>query len=194
MVFYVMKCPHCGYQDSKVIESRGASAGIRRRRQCLECGFRFTTYERLQSNALTIVKKDGRREEFNRDKLAAGLRKACAKRPVDEESIEQTVDDIEQTLQEMGKAEAPSSLIGELVMQHLQRLDRVAYIRFASVYRDFADIETFKQAIDALVQSQEEEGIPAQLPLIPRITLRNYSEGRRARKGGRHAFASKEKR
>ena len=188
-----MKCPHCEYQDSRVIESRSTSAGIRRRRQCLQCGFRFTTYERIQTNSLAIVKKDGRREEFSRDKLAVGLHKACAKRPVDEESIERAVDEIEQTLQEMGKIEAPSSIIGELVMQHLQQLDRVAYIRFASVYRDFADVETFKEAIDALVQSQESESVPAQLPLIPRGTLRD-DNGRKAQTGGRYAHTSKEKR
>jgi transcriptional repressor NrdR len=162
-----MKCPHCGYQHSKVIDSRSTSAGTRRRRQCLKCGYRFTTYEHVHANGLLVVKKDGRREEFSREKLSSGLRKACAKRPVDEASIEKVVDDIEQKLQRMGKREASTSVIGELVMQHLERLDRVAYVRFASVYRDFADIQTFKKAIDALVQSQETESPPSQLPLIP---------------------------
>jgi transcriptional repressor NrdR len=162
-----MKCPRCDHQDSKVIESRSTSVGIRRRRQCLACDFRFTTHERIQSGSFVIVKKDGRREEFNRDKLRAGLHKACAKRPIEEESIERAAEEIEHSLHELGKIEAPSSLIGELVMQHLQRLDRVAYIRFASVYRDFADIETFREAIDALAQSKEEAPLSARVPLVP---------------------------
>lgn len=178
-----MKCPHCGYQHSKVIDSRSTSAGTRRRRQCLKCGYRFTTYEHVHANGLLVVKKDGRREEFSREKLSSGLRKACAKRPVDEASIEKVVDDIEQKLQGMGKREASTAVIGELVMQHLERLDRVAYIRFASVYRDFADIRTFKKAIDALVQSQEAESTASQLPLIPRDAI-DHDPVTRSRKGG----------
>ncbi len=160
-----MKCPQCDHQDTRVIDSRSVDAGVRRRRLCLGCGFRFTTYERAQANNLLVVKKDGRREEFNRDKLIAGIRKACTKRPVANEAIERVVDGIEQELHRYGKVEVGSSAIGELVMGRLKELDRIAYIRFASVYREFADAENFKQAVDALAQGKE--AYPAQLPLIP---------------------------
>ena len=162
-----MQCPQCANMDSKVVDSRGVSTGIRRRRECLQCGFRFTTYERIQTNGIQVIKKDGRREEFDRDKLTAGLRKACTKRPIHEETIQQIVDDIEQSIHEMGKMQAPGSVIGEMVMEALEPLDRVAYIRFASVYRDFADIETFKREVDALIQSKEADHISAKPPLIP---------------------------
>jgi len=161
-----MQCPYCDYQDSKVIDSRSISAGVRRRRQCLHCGRRFTTYERIQAESFLVVKKDGRREEFSRDKLTAGIRKACTKRPIAYENIERLVDDIEHQLHQMGKVEVPGSIIGELVMERLSRLDRVAYIRFASIYRDFADIETFKKEVDALVEIEEVKPPSAQLPLI----------------------------
>jgi len=134
----------------------------------LHCGSRFTTYERLQANSFLVVKKDGRREEFSRDKLTAGIHKACAKRPIANEDIERLVDSIEEELHQIGRIEVPSSTIGGLVMRHLRELDRIAYIRFASVYREFADVESFKQEIDALVQSQEPKIPSAQLPLIPR--------------------------
>ena len=162
-----MNCPHCQYKDSKVIDSRGVNEGVRRRRECLRCGARFTTYERLQTNSFLVVKKDGRREEFSRDKLTTGIRKACAKRPVANEDIEQLVDRIEEELHQLGRIEVPSATIGGLVMGHLRELDRIAYIRFASVYREFADVESFKQEIDALVQPQEPAISAAQLPLIP---------------------------
>lgn len=145
-----MKCPFCGYDDSKVVDSRDVSEAIRRRRECLGCGARFTTYERLHTAALLVIKKDGRREEFDRGKLISGMRKACAKRPVSQDTIEQTVDDIESQLRRSGKGEVTTSAIGDLVMERLRRLDGVAYIRFASVYRDFADIEELRQEADAL--------------------------------------------
>jgi transcriptional repressor NrdR len=162
-----MNCPYCQYKDSKVIDSRGVNEGVRRRRECLRCGARFTTYERLQVNSFLVAKKDGRREEFSRDKLTTGIRKACAKRPVANEDIERLVDRIEEELHQLGRIEVPSATIGGLVMGHLRELDRIAYIRFASVYRQFADVESFKQEIDALVQPQEPAISAAQLPLIP---------------------------
>jgi len=164
-----MKCPFCGYQDSKVVDSRGMNEGIRRRRECLHCHARFTTYERFQANSFLVIKKDSRREEFSRDKLTAGLRMACAKRPVANKNIEQLVDKIENDLHHLGKVEVSSSAIGELVMKYLKDLDRIAYIRFASVYRKFADVESFRQEIDALAQGQDTEHVSAQLPLIPQV-------------------------
>jgi transcriptional repressor NrdR len=173
----LMKCPYCGYQDSKVIDSRSIGAGIRRRRQCLHCSSRFTTYERVHADSFLVIKKDGRREEFNRDKLTGGIHKACAKRPVSNEAIERVVDEIEKELHQLGKGELPSSLIGELVMERLRELDRIAFIRFASVYREFADIETFREEVDALVV-REAAPCPAQLPLFSRGGSRISPEGR----------------
>ncbi len=163
-----MRCPYCDYQDSKVIDSRSTSTGIRRRRQCLHCSSRFTTYEQVHSDTFLVVKKDGRREEFNRDKLIAGIRKACIKRPVDSESIEHLTDQIEEELHQQNKVEVVSQVIGEMVMEHLRLLDRVAYIRFASVYREFADVETFREEVDALIQ-EHEKTTSLQLPMIPEV-------------------------
>lgn len=160
-----MKCPYCQYHDTRVVDSRAVNDGVRRRRQCLSCDSRFTTYERFQSNTFLIVKKDERREEFCRDKLVSGVRKACTKRPVSDEDIERLVDAVEEDLHEMGKVEVPSSMVGALVMQQLRDLDRIAYIRFASVYRAFADVESFREEVDALVEGRGD--VPAaQLPLI----------------------------
>ena len=158
-----MKCPSCGSVDSKVTDSRSVDDTIRRRRQCLGCGFRFTTYERVQRGNLVIIKKDGRREEFNREKLATGIRKACEKRPLPTGSIDKLVDDIEADLYRLGKAEVPSSIVGEMVMERLKKLDHIAYIRFASVYRAFTDITALKQEVDNLVSPR-----PSQLPLLPK--------------------------
>ena len=162
-----MNCPYCDCQDSKVIDSRDVNEAIRRRRECLGCSARFTTYERLQTAALMVVKKDGRREEFDRDKLIGGIRKACAKRPVSEETIEQIVDDIESSLRVTGKGEIATSVIGDLVMNELRKLDGVAYIRFASVYRDFADIDEVREAADAYVKLRLIRDDTSQLPLFP---------------------------
>jgi len=164
-----MICPYCGFQDSKVVDSRSVGDGIRRRRECLKCGARFTTYERFQAATFSLIKKDKRREEFSRDKLMAGIRKACAKRPVSHQDIERLVDQVESDLHQMGRVEVPSSAVGELVMKYLKALDRIAYIRFASVYRKFADVESFKEEIDALLKghSSEDRDTVAQLPLIP---------------------------
>jgi len=163
-----MNCPYCGYNDSKVIDSRNINESIRRRRQCASCGARFTTYERLQPTGLFVTKKDKRREEFSRDKLLTGLRKACEKRPLPSGIVDKLADDIEAELYQMGKAEIPSTIIGDMVMERLKTLDYIAYIRFASVYRDFTDITALKQAVDTLVSSQVEAPRPtSQLPLLP---------------------------
>ena len=165
-----MNCPFCGFVDSKVIDSRDVNEGIRRRRQCLSCNARFTTYERLQPASLFILKKDQRREEFNREKLLSGVRKACEKRPLPTGTVEKVVNEIEAELYNTGKTEVPSTLIGDLVMSKLKDLDYIAYIRFASVYREFADIRALKEAVDNLVVTQKTH-LPGQLPLIPE-TLR----------------------
>ena len=155
-----MRCPYCNHGDSKVIDSRESGGGIRRRRECSRCGLRYTTTERVQTRALMIIKQDGRREEYDREKLWNSLTKACAKRPLPIGSIDKVVEDIEVTLTELGRAEIPSKDVGELVMDRLKKLDRVAYIRFASVYRDFRDIETFKEEIDALLEPPQPSAVP----------------------------------
>lgn len=156
-----MYCPFCGDSSSKVIDSRDSGDGIRRRRECLACARRFTTYERVQMRALMVVKRDGRREEFAREKLWASVTKACAKRPLPLGSIEKVLEDIEADLSDSGRAEITSRDIGELVMERLKDMDRVAYIRYASVYRDFRDIESFKQEIEALIENREpDDGVP----------------------------------
>ena len=164
-----MHCPYCGFEDTKVIDSRDSEEGIRRRRECLACGERFTTFERVQTVGLQVVKKDGRREDFSREKLLLGIRRACEKRPLPVGAIEAVVDDIEATLQAQGKAEVPSTLIGELVMDHLRDLDHIAYIRFASVYRAFADIESLREELEGLsrASSREAPRLAGQLSLIP---------------------------
>jgi transcriptional repressor NrdR len=161
-----MKCSYCGYTDSKVIDSRDVNETIRRRRECLGCGFRFTTYERIQTTNLIIIKKDKRREEFSREKLTTGIRKACEKRPLPTGAIEKLVDEVENELHRLGKAEIPSSTVGEVVMEKLKALDHIAYIRFASVYRDFADITSLKKEVDTLIAAKED--VASQLPLIPK--------------------------
>jgi len=163
-----MNCPYCHYHDSKVIDSRDANDGIRRRRQCLSCGARFTTYERQQPTSLFVIKKDQRREEFNKDKLLTGIRKACEKRPLPTGTVDKLADDIEAELYHQGKAEIPSTVIGDMGMERLKQLDYIAYIRFASVYRQFADITALKQEIDNLVSNEVTAPRPvSQLPLLP---------------------------
>ncbi len=177
-----MHCPFCGHYDSKVIDSRDANDGIRRRRQCLSCGERFTTYERLQPTALFVIKKDQRREEFSRDKLLTGLRKACEKRPLPTGAVDKLADDIEAELYNLGKAEMPSAVIGDMVMAGLKRLDYIAYIRFASVYRQFADITALKHEIDTLVGDEIKPSRPnGQLPLLPGEELVTIAKGRQRR-------------
>ena len=164
-----MNCPFCGHYDSKVIDSREVNDGIRRRRQCLSCDSRFTTYERLQPSGLFVIKKDQRREEFDKDKLLTGIRKACEKRPLPIGTIDRIAEDIEAELYRMGKSEIPGAIIGDLVMERLKSMDYIAYIRFASVYRDFTDITVLKREIDNLMDDETEKSVPAssQLPLLP---------------------------
>ena len=167
-----MNCPYCGYHDSKVIDSRDVNEGIRRRRQCLSCSSRFTTYERLQPASLFVIKKDQRREEFSRDKLLTGIRKACEKRPLPTGTVDKLADDIEAELYRIGKAEIPSAAIGDMVMERLKSLDHIAYIRFASVYREFTDITTLKEEIDTLVTNKTQTFTStSQLPLLPNDKL-----------------------
>jgi len=173
-----MNCPYCDYPDSKVIDSRDVNEGVRRRRQCLSCGSRFTTYERVQPASLFVIKKDERREEFSRDKLLIGIRKACEKRPLPTGAVDKLVDDIEAELYRLGKPEIPSAVIGDMVMEGLKSLDYIAYIRFASVYRDFADITALKQEVDTLLSAEASQ--PAgQLPLLPNDRLKELAKSRR---------------
>ena len=148
-----MRCPYCECTNTKVVDSRESGTGIRRRRECALCGRRFTTYERVQTKSMMVVKRDGRREEFSRGKLWASLTKACAKRPLAMGSIDKIIDDIEANFAEQGKAEFASQSIGEMVMSKLSNLDQVAYIRFASVYLDFSDVQSFKTEIDSLLET-----------------------------------------
>jgi transcriptional repressor NrdR len=178
-----MNCPFCQYHDSKVVDSRDVSDGIRRRRECLACGSRFTTYERLQAAGLFVIKKDQRREEFSRDKLLTGIRKACEKRPLPTGTIDRVAEDIEAEIYNMGKAEIPSTVIGDMVMKRLKKLDYIAYIRFASVYRQFTDITALKQEIDSLVDGEEKIiDTTSQLPLIPVEELEAGAKHRRTRR------------
>jgi len=150
-----------------VIDSREADDGIRRRRECNSCGERFTTYERPQVAGLLVVKKDGRREEYTREKVLLGIRKACEKRPLAAGTLEAAVDEIEAVLNEQGLAEVSSRDIGEMVMVHLRQLDQIAYIRFASVYHQFADLDELKEEVDALEAAITAAEGAAQPPLIP---------------------------
>jgi transcriptional repressor NrdR len=152
-----MRCPYCSSLENKVVDSRMGKEGesIRRRRECLKCEGRFTTYERVEEVLPLVIKKDGRREPFDRMKILNGLKKACEKRPVGVEAIETTVADIEKFLQEKGLKEIPSTVIGEAVMDHLHLLDEVAYVRFASVYRSFKDINEFMTELKDILSSKE---------------------------------------
>ncbi len=151
-----MKCPFCGHLEDKVIDSRAAATAevIRRRRECEGCSKRFTTYERVEDVLPTVVKKDGRREPFDRQKLIRGLRTACNKRPVSIERIEAVADAIEHEAQESERREITASELGERVMHHLRELDEVAYVRFASVYRSFRDVDEFLRELGKLVKSR----------------------------------------
>jgi len=149
-----MRCPYCGDPRSRVVDTRGVGTAIRRRRQCKGCEQRFTTYERVAKVNLLVIKRDGRREEFDRQKLYEGILKACAKRPVASERIEAAVANVEMRLYALGQAEVPYGLVGEMVMDELHGMDEVAYVRFASVYRHFADLEEMKQAVDGLLATR----------------------------------------
>lgn len=154
-----MKCPFCDEVEDKVVDSRMAKEGqvIRRRRECLECKRRFTTYERVEENLPMVVKKDGRREPFDRGKILSGFTKACEKRPVSTATIEAVTDRVEKRIQEMGETEIPSRVIGEEVMKELHQLDQVAYVRFASVYREFKDIDQFMDELKVLARERREK-------------------------------------
>ena len=161
-----MRCPKCGCQDGKVIDSRGSREGatIRRRRECISCGYRFTTYEEVERARLMVLKRDGRREEFSREKLLAGLQKACQKRPVTQEAIENLVDKIVDDLSNTFDREVSSSEIGARVMDGLRGLDAVAYVRYASVYRRFEEATDFVQEVKKL--EKRNDTLTARLPGI----------------------------
>ena len=148
-----MKCPYCGYQESKVVDSRHSDddTSIRRRRECLSCQKRFTTYETVESLPIAVVKKDNSREPFDRNKILRGMVRACEKRPVSMADLEAAVSEIEQIVQNSLEREIPSQKIGELVMDRLKKVDEVAYVRFASVYRQFKDIDTFMSELTKLL-------------------------------------------
>lgn len=151
-----MKCPYCGHPDSRVIDSRATEEGtaIRRRRECMSCGRRFTTYEVVDEVPLMVVKKDGRREPFNRNKILTGLMKACQKRPVPMSVLEEVTSDVERELRGRLEREVSSREIGEMVIRRLRDLDKVAYVRFASVYREFKDIDTFMDELKKLLNEE----------------------------------------
>ena len=155
-----MKCPYCTEIDNKVIDSRLSKDGrtIRRRRECIKCGHRFTTYEKLEDVLPMVVKKDGRREPFNREKITEGIQKACQKRPISMTKIEEFVDSLELYFQELGKKEVESEEIGEKVIGALKEWDGVAYVRFASVYRQFKDINEFMEELEEVLKSRKESG------------------------------------
>ena len=151
-----MKCPYCGEIDNKVIDSRLGKDGnvIRRRRECLECSRRFTTYEHIEEIPIMLIKKDGRREVFSRDKIRSGIKKACEKRNISMNVIEDFIDDLERDLRETGEKEIPSTDLGEKIMIKLHEMDDVAYVRFASVYREFKDVNDFVSELKGLLSKQ----------------------------------------
>jgi transcriptional repressor NrdR len=155
-----MRCPACGERDSRVVDSRDLddSATIRRRRECNACNTRFTTYERVEAARLVILKRDGTRQEWDRAKLAGGLRKALTRRPVPDDAAEQAGDAIEAQLRSEGMTEIPSSRVGQLAMARLRELDHIAYIRFASVYQSFDDLEDLKREVDSLYDQKDQKG------------------------------------
>mgnify|MGYP001610531686 CR=1 FL=1 len=152
-----MKCPYCGYKDDKVVDSRATAeeSAIRRRRECLKCGKRFTTYEYIEEVSLMVIKKDGRREPFDRKKVLSGIIKACEKRPVSMEKMEDIVIQVERAIQKKSDREVSASRIGELVMERLKALDDVAYVRFASVYRQFKDVGQFMVELKDILNKEK---------------------------------------
>src|SRR3989344_1159306 len=152
-----MKCPYCAHEENQVLDSRDSDdlSSVRRRRECLKCSKRFTTYERVEMIDLFVIKKDGRREQFDRNKLLTGIKRACEKRPISMDTIEETGDEIEQNLRKRKTTEMPSKIIGEIVTRRLKALDKVAYIRFASVYRAFDDVESFEKEVQNLLKGSE---------------------------------------
>lgn len=164
-----MRCPYCGSQEDRVVDTRSVRDGeaIRRRRECANCGKRFTTYEYIERSPILVVKRDGKREEFQREKLAHGIREACHKRPISAQEIESTVERIVGEILAMSKPEVLSIEIGEIVMKHLRTLDEVAYVRFASIYREFKDVEEFEETLAELERLRSAEILrEAQLPMF----------------------------
>ncbi|MEH6937575.1 transcriptional regulator NrdR [Bacillus sp. JJ664] len=151
-----MRCPTCNYNGTRVLDSRPVDEGrsIRRRRECEECQHRFTTFERVEDNPILVVKKEGAREEFSKDKMLRGLIKACEKRPVSLSQLEGIINNIEKELKNSGTSEVPSEVLGEMVMDHLSKVDEVAYVRFASVYRQFKDINVFIDELKDLINKE----------------------------------------
>ena len=178
-----MKCPFCAYLESKVVDSRPADEGasIRRRRECLSCHKRFTTYETMESLPLMVVKKDGSRQSFDRNKVMNGLIRACEKRPVSFSTMEEIVNEIEQTLQNEMEREVSSAEIGELVMERLKKVDEVSYVRFASVYRQFKDINTFMRELNKLLE--DKRAIRPRDHMVPGLKLSQKAVGSFATKG-----------
>ena len=174
-----MRCPFCNYHDSRVVDSRSVDDGasIRRRRECPDCGRRFTTYEKYEETPLVVNKKDGRRELFDSKKLLNGLIKAFEKRPISYEKIKEMADHIERELRMRGESEVRSEVIGELVMKHLEKTDQIAYVRFASVYRQFADVNNFMQELQRIINNNfrfnKKRG--QGYGLAPAFALRHYS-------------------
>ncbi|HUQ50462.1 MAG TPA: transcriptional regulator NrdR [Terriglobales bacterium] len=152
-----MKCPFCGFVNDKVVDSRESKEGesIRRRRECLKCEKRFTTYERIDEIPYMVIKKDGRREKFERQKVLAGVLRACEKRPISMGKMEQIVNEVEAYVIESPERERTGAEVGQMIMQHLKNLDKVAYIRFASVYRDFKDVNEFRAELESLLGAKE---------------------------------------
>lgn len=163
-----MRCPFCGHIEDKVVDSREAKDGdaIRRRRECLGCGRRFTSYERIDEIPYMVVKKDGRRETFDRGKILAGLLRACEKRPISMAQLEAIVDDAEKEVQESLDRELSTSEIGKVIMRRLKAIDKVAYVRFASVYLEFEDVSAFMNELKALVSSRSTNSVPAKKPSL----------------------------
>ena len=157
-----MKCPYCGYTNDKVVDSRSTKGGeaVRRRRQCLGCQRRFTTYEYVEHVPLMVVKNDGRRQPYERDKVVNGIRIACEKRPISLDTIHQMVDEIETALYDAGEKEVPSQLIGEMVIERLRKIDEVAYVRFASVYRKFRDVTEFMDELEVMINVHKGKELP----------------------------------
>jgi len=152
-----MNCPYCGFKDDKVVDSRATAedSAIRRRRECLKCGQRFTTYEYIEDVSLMVIKKDGRRQSLDRKKILTGIMKACEKRPISIDKMEEIATSVERAIHKKSDREVSSRLIGELVMEKLKQLDDVAYVRFASVYRRFQDVSQFMKALDEILQREK---------------------------------------
>ena len=165
-----MRCPNCGAPNSRVTDSRDTGEEIRRRRECASCGVRFTTYERIQHAALVVAKRDGRREEFDRHKLLRSIRLACVKRPLPTGALDKLVEEIDSDLQRLGRSEVPAAVIGDAALRRLRGIDPVAYVRYASVYKDFDDLEGFVREIreyHSAGERQQAAASSAQLELIP---------------------------